>query len=132
MQEIVKDLIYDKDGRPIGYLTGYSIWNDMALTTQVASVIMLAQIRGIMPQKEAYTRFASCISPNAITKDNIYLLQILDTIRFIKKIPDTEIVRSITALKSSIGQLQENEIKRIIRLSDKYQPRVKAILGAIS
>lgn len=41
LQEIVKDLIYDKDGKPIGYLTGYSIWNDMGLTTQVASVIML-------------------------------------------------------------------------------------------
>ena len=34
-------------------------------------------------------------------------------------------------LKSSIGKLPENEIKKIIRLSDKYQPRVKAILGAI-
>ena len=59
------------------------------------------------------------------------LFRSLDTIKFIKKIPDTGIARSITALKSSIGQLPENDIKKIIRLSDKYQPRVKAILGAI-
>lgn len=131
LQEIVKDLIYDKDGKPIGYLTGYSIWNDMALTTQVASVIMLGTNKRHNATKRGIYSIRFVHQPNAITKDNIYLLQILDTIKFIKKIPDTGIARSITALKSSIGQLPENDIKKIIRLSDKYQPRVKAILGAI-
>lgn len=41
LQEIVKDLIYDKNGKSTGYLTGYSVWNDMGLTTQIASISML-------------------------------------------------------------------------------------------
>lgn len=131
LQEIIKDLIQDKNGKPTGYLTGYSIWNDMALTSQVASVIMLGTDKRRNAIRRGIYSIVFVYQPNKINKGNIHLLQILDTIKLIKKIPDTSIARSIRVLKSAVGKLQENDIKKMIKLSDKYPPRVKAIAGAI-
>lgn len=39
-KQIVKDLL-DEDGKTVGYLTGYSIYNRLGLTTQVSNVIGL-------------------------------------------------------------------------------------------
>ena len=39
--QIVKDLI-DKNGKTIGYLTGYSVFNDLGLTTQVPASLRIA------------------------------------------------------------------------------------------
>ena len=37
-EEIVKDLL-TKDGKAIGYLTGYSVFNQLGLTTQISNII---------------------------------------------------------------------------------------------
>lgn len=39
-EQVVKDLL-EENGKLIGYLTGYSIYNKMMLTTQVSSVIQI-------------------------------------------------------------------------------------------
>ena len=39
-EEIVKDLLL-KDGKRIGYVTGYAIFNKFALTTQVPNVVQI-------------------------------------------------------------------------------------------
>lgn len=131
LQEIVKDLVHDKNGKQIAYLTGYSVWNDMALTTQVASTIVLGSNKRRNATKRGIYSIRFVPQPNVITRNNIHLLQILDTIKFVKKIPDANLANSIMVLKSSIGKLQENDIRKIIKLAYKYPPRVKAILGAI-
>src|SRR5699024_9440792 len=41
-EQVVKDLL-EEDGKIIGYLTGYSIYNQMALTTQVSNVIQIGR-----------------------------------------------------------------------------------------
>lgn len=131
LQEIVKDLIYDKDGKPTGYLTGYSVWNDMGMTTQVPSVIMIASNIRRNPTKRGMYAIKFVFQPIAVTKENISFLQILDTIKFIKSIPDTNVAHSVELLKSLIGKLQMHDIKKLLRLSAKYPPRVKALLGSI-
>lgn len=131
LQEIVKDLIYDKNGKSTGYLTGYSVWNDMGLTTQIASIIMIGSNKRRNPTKRGMYAIKFVFQPIAITKENIPLLQILDTIKYIKNIPDTNVAQSILTLKSLICKLQEDEIKKLLKLSAKYPPRVKAMLGAI-
>lgn len=131
LREIVKDIIYDKDGKTTGYLTGYSIWNDMGLTTQVASIIMIASNKRRNPTKRGMYSIRFVFQPAAVTKDNIPFLQILDTIKFIKDIPDTNVAQSVLTLKSLIGNLQKDDVKKLLRLSAKYPPRVKALLGAI-
>ena len=40
--QVVKDLL-EKDGKPIGYLTGYSIYNLLILTTQVSNAIQIGK-----------------------------------------------------------------------------------------
>lgn len=131
LQEIVKDLIQDKSGKPIGYLTGYSVWNDMGLTTQIASVIMIGSNKRRNSTKRGIYSIKFVFQPVAITKDKIHLLQILDSIKFIKSIPDTDVERSVMILKSVIGKLPESDLKKIIKLSKNYPPRVRALMGAI-
>ena len=131
MRETVKDLIYDREGKQIGYITGQSIWSDMFLTTQVSNVIFIGTNKRHNPVKRGQFSIRFVLQPNAITKENINLLQILDTIRFIKEIPDTTVVNSIIVLKSTIGKLKKCDIIKLLQLSEKYQPRVMAILGAI-
>ena len=41
-EQIVKDLL-DEDGKTIGYLTGYSVYNKLGLTAQVSNVIQIGK-----------------------------------------------------------------------------------------
>src|SRR5690606_14635249 len=68
---------------------------------------------------------------NTITKENIPLLQLLDVIRFIKKIPDTNITTSCKRLKALLSELESDKINSLIRLSMKYPPSSRALLGAV-
>ena len=81
--QVVKDLL-QKDKKVIGYLTGFSVFNSLFLTTQVSNTIQI----GCNNEKKAITRGMYKIrfikQANKITEDNIPLLQILDSIRFIK------------------------------------------------
>ena len=87
-EQIVKDLL-DEDGKTVGYLTGYSVYNKLGLTTQVSNVIQIGK-NETRPKfkRERYT-ISFIKQKNTITKKNIPLLQILDSIKYIKKIPDT-------------------------------------------
>ncbi|MEX2602139.1 MAG: hypothetical protein WD355_10850, partial [Balneolaceae bacterium] len=68
---------------------------------------------------------------NTITKENIPLLQILDSIRYIKKIPDTTIKKSTRRLINIVDELSEEDKQSIVRLAKKYPPSSRALLGAI-
>lgn len=52
--QVVKDLLED-DGKIIGYLTGYSIYNQLGLTTQVSNTIQIGrnEIRPVL-QRDRY------------------------------------------------------------------------------
>lgn len=128
--QIVKDLL-EKNGKIIGYLTGYSIYNQLGLTTQVSNIIQIgsAQIRPRF-KRERYT-ISFIKQKNIITRYNIPLLQILDAIRYIKKIPDMSIESSCKRFLSILENLSNKEIETIVRLSLKYPPFTKALLGAL-
>lgn len=128
--QVVKDLLED-DGKRIGYLTGLSIYNQMGFTTQVGHTIQIGKNHPRSKfQRGRYTII--CIrQKNTITTDNIPLLQLLDIMRFIKKIPDTSIIQSCRRLKSILSELPKKELERMIRLSGKYPPSVRALLGSL-
>lgn len=128
--QIVKDLI-DKNGKPIGYLTGYSVFNDLGLTTQVPASLRIATKR----EKKAITRGIYRISfvkqENTITKENIYLFQLLDCLRFFKEIPDTmpdNACKKLLALFKTLTPIQIASVKKLVL---KYNPATIALLGAI-
>jgi hypothetical protein len=129
--QMVKDFLEDENAKPIGYLTGYSIFNELGLTSQLSNTIQIGR-NNPRPQlkRDRYTiKFVQ--QKNNITKDNIYLLQLLDSIRFIKKILDTTIPTAVKRLRQLINGLEEKDIATLIRLSMQYPPSTRALLGAI-
>lgn len=128
--QIVKDLL-EENGKTIGYLTGYSIYNQLGLSTQVSNTIQIGknQTRPSF-KRERYT-IAFIQQKNNITKENIPLLQLLDAIRYIKKIPDAGVSNSCQRFLAILKTLSEKELSTMVRLALKYPPATRALLGAL-
>jgi len=128
--QVVKDLL-EKNGEIIGYLTGYTVFNELGLTTQIPAVLQI----GVTGEKKAihrdYYRISFVKQQNLITKENIPLLQLLDCLRFFKNIPDSmpdDRCRRLLMLLKELNAKDRDEIKR---LSLKYTPQATALLGAM-
>lgn len=128
--EVVKDLLED-DGKVVGYLTGYSIYNKLGLTTQIANTIQIGKNDFRPTFKRGRYTISFIKQKNIITENNIELLQILDAIRYIKKIPDTNVGSSCKRLIAIIKKLPLAERKLLVRLSLKYPPATRALVGAM-
>ena len=129
-KQIVKDLI-EKNGKIIGYITGYSIYNRLGLTTQVSGTIQIGKNEIRSSFKRGIYRISFIKQKNVISKENIPLLQILDAIRYIKKIPDASIQSACKRFAAIIKDLSEKEKTTIVRLALKYPPSTRALLGAL-
>ncbi|PLW79449.1 hypothetical protein C0585_07725 [Candidatus Woesearchaeota archaeon] len=128
VKQIVKDLL-EKDDKTIGYLTGYSIFNKMGLTTQISNKIQIGTNNVRPKRKREKYQILFVKQKNIISKENIQYLQFLDSIRFIKKIPDTTIEKSFNILTQKLKSFSNAEIDKIINLSFKYSPAIRALLG---
>jgi len=129
-REIVKDLL-EVDRKIVGYLTGFSIYNQLGLTTQVSNTIEIGK-NEIRPNfKRGKYNISFLRQKNTITKDTVPLLQILDAIRNIKKIPDTGISSACMRFIAILKDLSEKDRSTLVRLSQKYPPATRALLGAI-
>ena len=128
--QIVKDLL-ETDGKPTGYLTGFSMYNQLGLTTQVSNTIQIGK-NEIRPsfKRERYT-ISFIRQKNTITKENIPLLQILDAMRYIKKIPDTTVASAARRFRAIIKDLSGEDKRTLVRLALKYPPATRALLGAL-
>lgn len=128
--QIVKDLL-EEDNKIIGYLTGVSAYNNLGLTTQISNTIQIGTNIDRKPRERGKYNIRFIRQKNTISKDNIYLLQILDSIRFIKRIPDSDIKSSVIRIKEIIRGLSNVEQRLIIKLALKYNPATRALTGAI-
>ncbi len=128
--QIAKDLL-EKNGEIIGYLTGLTVYNQLGLTTQLSNIIQI----GRNETRPAFQRGKYNISfvrqKNNITKENIPLLQILDSIRYIKEIPDAETSFLCNRFLNILAELSKKEKKLFIRLALKYSPATRALVGAL-
>ena len=128
--QVVKDLI-EKNGKTIGYLTGFSVFNDLGLTTQVPASLRIAT----QNEKKAIVRGIYRISfvkqSNNITKENIPLLQLLDCLRFFNEIPDTLPDNACKRLLVLFKALTPIQIGTVKKLALKYNPATIAFLGTI-
>lgn len=129
-REIVKDLL-EVDRKIVGYLTGFSIYNQLGLTTQVSNTIEIGKNEVRPNFKRGKYNISFIRQKNTITKDTIPLLQILDAIRNIKKIPDTGISSACMRFIAIFKGLTEKDRSTLVRLSQKYSPATRALLGAI-
>ena len=128
--QIVKDLLTEND-KLIGYITGYQIFNELGLTTQVSAILQIGTIKDKKSMKRSYYRIKFVKQWNTITKENIPLLQLLDCLRFFKNIPDAipkDSCQRLLYLLSKLNDIQRNKIKK---LALKYTPQAIALLGAM-
>jgi hypothetical protein len=129
--EIVKDLLGDSKTKITGYLTGQSIYHKLGLSTQVSNTIQIGTSNSRPTLKRGNYKITFSIQKNIITKENIPLLQILDSIKNFKKIPDASPDAICKRFQMIINNLSETEINNAIRLSMKYPPSARALLGAL-
>ncbi len=128
--QIVKDLLEEKN-KIIGYITGVSIYSKLGLTTQVSNTIQIGTNIDRKPRKRGKYNIRFIRQKNVITKDNIFLLQVLDTVRFIKRIPDADVNTSCKRIISIFRDFSQAEKIAIGKYALKYNPGTKALVGAI-
>ena len=128
--EVVKDILGTKS-KPLGYLTGLSIYNTLGLTSQISYTIQIGKndIRPSLKRGKYLITFVK--QKNPINKKNIPLLQILDSLKNIAKIPDTTLEGSCSRFQTILKHLKSKEISLICSLSLKYPPSTRALLGAL-
>ena len=128
--QTVKDLLV-RNGKMIGYLTGYAIFNDLMLTTQAPTILQI----GMHKEKRAIVRSNYRIhffkQENSITKSTIPLLRLLDCLRFFKIIPDITPDSACQRIICLLKSLDEQQITKIKRLALNYTPQAIALLGAM-
>lgn len=129
-QQIVKDLL-EENGKIVGYLTGLSIYNEQGLTTQVSNTIQIGKNEIRPTFKRGRFTISFMKQKNTITKENIPLLQILDAVNQIKKIPDATLSESVSRIIEIVKSVNETEVSTLQRLALKYPPATRALLGAI-
>ena len=128
--QIVKDFV-EKDGKLIGYLTGYSIYNDLLLTTQIANVIQIGTNQYRRALKRGNYKISFVLQPNRITTSNYRLLQILDAVRFVRSIPATSTDDACKRLIQIFSEFTSEEQMKITKLALQYTDYVRALCGAI-
>ena len=128
--QIVKDLLVE-NGKQIGYVTGYQIFNELGLTTQVSAILQIGTIKDKKSMKRSYYRIKFVKQWNTITKENIPLLQLLDCLRYFKNIPDAMPKESCQRLLYLLSRLNDNQRNKITKLALKYTPQAIALLGAM-
>ncbi|MEM0997996.1 MAG: DUF6088 family protein [Bacteroidota bacterium] len=129
-KEVVSDLLW-REGKRIGYLSGLSIYPELGLTTQISNTIQVAA-NDIRPTfKRGKYKISFIRQKNPITEENIPQLQILDAIRYIKKIPDSPIPTVCARLKGILVKFSNPTLREMVDLAEKYPPSTRALLGAL-
>jgi len=128
-RQFVKDLL-EKDGKIIGYLTGYNVYNQLGLSTQVGNIIQIGRPNVRPATKRGNFKIIFIRQKNTITKDNIPLLQLLDAIKSIKKIPDAPVAQSCKRFVAIVSEMSVDHVNSLIKLALKYPPATRALLGA--
>ena len=128
--QIAKDYI-ERDGKLIGYITGYSAYNALGLTTQISSYIQIGTNKSRRAVKRDKYTISFIMQQNTITKKNIEILRILDAVRFIREIPATTPNEACIRLKEIIKDLNDEQKEMLVKCSLKYTNYVRALCGAI-
>ena len=120
------------DGKKIiGYMTGQYAYSVLGLSTQISSVYTIGSntYRRKITRGNVEVRFI--VQPNTITRTNIPLLRMLDTIRFIRQIPACTPNDACEILRKTVCSLTQEERRQIVSLSMKYTDYVRALVGAM-
>jgi hypothetical protein len=120
-----------KNGKRIAYETGFSLYNRMGLTTQMAFRIKIASRDKRITINRGALKADAVKSYAEVTDANYELLGFLDAIKDIKDIPDCSVSKAVKIMSNKINNLNEKQIAELVKYALLYPPRVRALIGAI-
>lgn len=120
-----------ENGKRIAYETGFSLYNQMGLTTQMAFRIKIASRRKRISINRGALKADAVKSYAEVSELNYELLGFLDAIKDIKRIPDCSVSQAVIILSGKISKLNEKQISDLVKYALLYPPRVRALVGAM-
>ena len=131
IKDFIQKYLYLGDKR-IGYITGINLFNRYGLTTQLSNSIEIATNTRKNPREFDGIKIKFIQNKALITEENIKYLEILDILKNLKNIPDSNIEESYMLMKSKILSLAYEEILTLLELAEKnYTVVVLALLGSM-
>ena len=126
-----KILSYLNSDDGISYETGLNSFRQLGLTTQIATTTTIASSKPYRQIEIDNIKLKFIPKRVDVLKEDIYLVQILDALKDIKKIPATTPQKAFLYLKSLIQKESKDRQKKLTQYALKYTPRTRALLGAI-
>lgn len=128
--EIIKDLLV-KNGQPIGYITGFNVFNKAAIEASISNTIQIGR-NTFKPTlyRRMYT-IEFILQRNEITNDNIEILQVLDCLKMINSIPENNRGKTLTNIGKVIRRYNKQQRDLLIQCSLKYNSATRALLGIV-
>ena len=116
----------------IGYITGVNLFNKYGLTTQLSNTLEIATNTRKNPREYQGIKIKFIQNKAPIREENIKYLEILDILKNLKNIPDSDIQENYTLMKEIILKLAYEEIIFLLDLAEKYYTAVVlALLGSM-
>ena len=116
-------------GQPLAYPTGLAVYNALGLTTQVPATLTLATTR---PRRRLPARLRAVVRPAPEQASDVPLLQWLEVLRDVHRIPDTTPDRVVARVVDYVRQLPTPARRRLTTLAARQAPpRARALLGAV-
>ena len=116
----------------IVYITGVNLFNKYGLTTQLSNALEIATNIRKNPREYQGAKIKFIQNKAPITEKNIKYLEILDILKNLKNIPDSDIQESYMLIKQIILELAYEEIIFLLDLAEKYYTAVVlALLGSM-
>lgn len=122
---------YIDSSNDVAYETGLNSFRQLGLTTQVAKTTTIATNKPYKKIELDNIKIKFVPKRVDIPKDDILLVQILDALKDIKKIPDSTPEKAFVYLKEIIKKLSREQQVKISQYAIKYTPRTRALVGAI-
>ncbi len=129
--ELIRSVLY-KSGRLRGYVTGLSLYNQLGLTTQMPRIITVACNGGRQKKEFGTISIKTIVTRIPVKEKDVKLLQYLDVLKDIKKIPDSDTDLSLKIMRRYISELSESEQGRLVKLAQSYySPQARALVGLL-
>jgi hypothetical protein len=130
-ESAVIDILTKQNNCTVGYVTGTGLYNRMGLTTQVPQVITIARPTRLLAKILGGYRIKFAIRSFRFVQKDIPLLQLLDALKDIQRIPDASPDEVLSKLIKAVSTLSEQDRVQILSLAMNYNAATRALLGAI-
>lgn len=130
-EQLIKSAMY-KNSKRTGYITGPAMYNKLGLTTQVPKTVTIAGNGGRQTKAFSTITIKTVVASAPVEEKNVRVLQLLDALKDIKKIPDSDVNVSLKIIRRYIDELPEKELRKMLTLSENYyNAQTKALVGLL-